>query len=735
MKIQIKHKLIFTFILIAIVPLMIFGLYSRFVMKKTIEDGVKESFQTMGNNILENINGILSRAILDADIQSKNEIMQDLISEDLDGRIENLIKIIANNNAYYKYIFVVDSGGKIVSTTDTSLKNKIFNVDVNGLDFQEIPLIEKGSFIIQKNIMASFDSSMQLGKLFIIIDIDKLENYIYKFNHGQLGQGEKFAIAIYNKDRKRILIPFKYENFNRISWEDIKATYSNKMDFEKKRFVFFKGDNSDAVMSLTCLILERYNESYKNLINLNRVNWIAYLVVVVVVLIVSIFFSRSITKHLVRILAIMKDIAQGDADLTKRLEVTTKDEIGELAFYFNSFIVKLREIIVNVKGNAASVAENSENISVVSVNLNQESEKEKVEVEKITKDADLIKNTGDEIEGKVKIQVNSVQNTSDFMREIRKETKGLKEQAGRLTYIVDKTSVELEKMSSSMSEITQNSDKIKDLVSNNQQVTMAGKNKIKINQKSIEEVLQNIINFKSLVTEMAKSAERINVVIEIIDDISEQTNLLALNAAIEAARAGEAGRGFSVVADEIRKLAERTSKSTKEITDRIEEITERVNTATREIDNSLNLADKTNKITSESVTVFDEINKGVEIIASSINTVDVLINNQDASNKEVVRSIADVSDITNEVNQGAMKQERSIKQIENAIFKLSELTEDIKNEIQKQGIANKNISTQAANIKYAVDTSTDEVNHLSDVANLLKDGALSLLDILSRFKT
>lgn len=235
---------------------------------------------------------------------------------------------------------------------------------------------------------------------------------------------------------------------------------------------------------------------------------------------ISIIISRSITVPLMKVVDMVKDIAEGEGDLTKRLEVTTKDELGELSSYLNTFIKRLNSIIVNITSNA-------ETVTAASRELLNASEQVSGGTESLSQKANMVAAASEEMSS----NMSSVAAASE-------------EAATNISIVSESAS----NMQQTLGEVAENCDRAKTISSD------------AANQadKAAERV-----------TFLGTAAQEISKVTETITDIAKQTNLLALNATIEAARAGDAGKGFAVVAGEIKELASQTASATKDIKERI----------------------------------------------------------------------------------------------------------------------------------------------------------------------
>ncbi|WP_158265234.1 methyl-accepting chemotaxis protein [Blastopirellula marina] len=237
----------------------------------------------------------------------------------------------------------------------------------------------------------------------------------------------------------------------------------------------------------------------------------------------ALLISRAIAGPIKRTVLMLKDIAEGEGDLTKRLAVNSKDEVGELAKWFNLFIEKIHAIIVQVASGSEELASASIELSATASQLSSGAQDAKSRSTTVSANAE-----------EMSINMNNMAAAGEQM------TTNLKSISDAIT-----------EMSNSIEEIARSTE----------------------NASAISiEAAHNAADSNTKIASLGEAAVEVGQIIEVIEDIAEQTNLLALNATIEAARAGEAGKGFAVVATEVKDLARQTASATEDIRGRIQRI-------------------------------------------------------------------------------------------------------------------------------------------------------------------
>ena len=309
--------------------------------------------------------------------------------------------------------------------------------------------------------------------------------------------------------------------------------------------------------------------------------------------------SRAITRPINEIKMLMQDMAAGEGDLTLRLAIKSQDEVGMLAEYFNSFMDKLHHIISNVSHSTTQLASASEQLTTSTQAMLAQSNSQLVDIENATA---------------------SVTHTTSMINDISNNAEEASQSA--------KTADQQAKAGA-----------------------MLAVNAVCGIDSLVEEIEQAAEEIAGLQTH----SEQIGKVIEMITNIAEQTNLLALNAAIEAARAGEQGRGFAVVADEVRTLATRTQHSTSEIKVSIEELQNKMVGAVTMMQNAREKAQHESEEVEQSAESLSEIAGSVSVITNMNEKIFELTSEQAELAKGIENNINSINRISKDTNNEAQQ--------------------------------------------------------------------------------
>lgn len=315
--------------------------------------------------------------------------------------------------------------------------------------------------------------------------------------------------------------------------------------------------------------------------------------------------ARGVTRPILGVASMLKNIASGEGDLTRRLDYARKDELGELAGWFNRFLDKLQPIIADVKRSVIDARSTADQSAAIASQTSTGMHQQYREVDQVATASNEMSATAQDVARSAAMAADAARSADQASRE------GLA--------VIDGTTRAIVQLSSEMS------------------ATMAQ------------------------VQTLANSSERIGSVLDVIRAVSEQTNLLALNAAIEAARAGDAGRGFAVVADEVRNLARRTRDSVEEIREVIEELQKDSREAVEAMHSSHQHAQGSVEQVEHAVAALQSIGGAVTVITDMNMQIASAAEEQSAVAEEINRNVAAIRDVTESLS-GQADQSAQVSQ-------------------------------------------------------------------------
>lgn len=663
---KIKTRLIISYGLLVLIPLLIIGITSIIQSKNSINNKISnfssQIISQVGVNISNSMydNSNFARTIItDSSLQEFFESEQNTDYTKVNKLNELIQSKVATKNGVTGFGIVNVNNKKMgkLQLSDDEIK-KLF--DLSGK--------AKGKFVWSLNksslgyrIFTSAQiNTLTTGKNFGIV-VEELNPKLFTDLFKNINLGTNSDIFAINSEGTIVLsedsnlIGTEYADRSIIQKiQDLESSLSGTSDSAKQARDTFSTSDGKSMVSYTTLsgtdwyvvgiIPYSYINSESNILRNDTIT--IGLISFIIAMLLALIISRSISNPLGNLVSIMNKAKEGN--LTMHINDSSKDEISEVTNAFNDMVNKINLLIADVKILAENILGSTEIITEVSEHSYSASEEIAATMSEIAKGASnqaLSVNEGMDCMNNLSHEINKVSRKKENVSLVLEETKKLKEDAGVSIGILNSKAEETNKVS----------------------------------VKIVGDIADLNLNIKD-----------IRGIVQLIGDIAEQTNLLALNAAIEAARAGESGRGFAVVADEVRKLADKSKESAVQINRIINDIQNKAEVVVREATNSSVIINQqieaVEKTDNAFKTIFEGMNQISYQLEDMIRSINEIVISKDKT-KIAMDSIASVSEetaaATEQVSAGAQEQIDGIQKVSQFAEELNEVVEKLNSAVNE----------------------------------------------------
>ena len=579
--------------------------------------------------------------------------------------------------------------GKIIDVSDRAY----FQLAAQGKHFVEEPVVSRldEELVFVFTVPIYDDNRTVIGVLLATVKADVLSNQINDINVGKNG----YCYLLGNTGSIIAHPDFKLveEMTNHCEQSKSDNTLQSTAAFEKMAlesnqssvgFYEFRGVNkigSYAVMKTTgwTVIISAPVEEFMGIVQTLRITMIGLGILILLLAVIIIYFvSRKIIKPIQRAVSALKNIAQGEGDLTVRLPVIGNDEITDMSEYFNETIAKIGASIQIVGTNskimeevgnelAANMTETASAVNEINVNI-------------------------DGVKQQAMTQSASVTETAATVEEIVRTIKQLNTSIEMQTASVAQSSSSVEEMVANIASIGQTLGKTDDVINNLTVATGDGK--------------ATLVTSNTVTQKIAEESGSLLEASSVIQHIASQTNLLAMNAAIEAAHAGESGKGFAVVADEIRKLAEESSMQGKTITATLKSLSGEIDT-----------------LSTSSKTVEEKFNiifNLAEQVKEMSNRLTESMREQEHGSKEVLTAIKNINMITTEVQAGSEEMLKGGEGVAEEMRKLDNLTRVITDSMNEMASGVMQINNTVQDVREITQKNKQSIENLASEVSKFK---------------
>lgn len=648
---SISKKLVFSFLFILLCPIIVLAFSSYHTASTSLNDQIMQSAKENVEQLDKNITKVVKVKTDAADFFSKwitEKKLKQKGTTDIQERFEQFMSM----NDDTEGIFVASSDGKVFSR----YPNQKMPADyvATERDWYKDGWAKNGELSVSApyatastgTLVVTISKKLEDGSGVIAMNLD-IANLVKESNSINIGkQGYAF---ISSPDRKYVAHPKKKAGTTLSGGEWLEKLYSQDQGstsymFEgKEKQMEFTTNKATGWKIVGTMFVSEVEEAAQPVFNMAAIILTGALIIGGILIF---FIIRSITKPLSTLVSSSKKISQGD--LTEKIDVRSKDEIGQLGTSFNEMSESLRDVIQAVQTSVENVASSSE---------------------ELTASAGQTTKATEHITSSIETFSNGNENQSEM---------------------VEQSAAHLKQMNEGLNEVAETSDVITASSIQSKTVAETGGQLVEQTVGQMKTIDHSVKEAEGVINGLEHKSKDITNILGVINGIADQTNLLALNAAIEAARAGESGRGFSVVAEEVRKLAVQSSDSAKEIEKLVNEIVTEIETSqnmfkavNEEVKNGLTITDQTKES-------FSQINEQTAEIAARINEMNTTVRELSKGSEQISKAVNEIADVSREssasiqdIAASAEEQLASMEEISSSSTTLSQMAEELRDLIKK----------------------------------------------------
>lgn len=514
-------------------------------------------------------------------------------------------------------------------------------------------------------------------------------------------------------------------------------TYIVPIEERQKCSACHKAGGARGILMISTSLEDTYAQ-----LDMSRNRWVLFglATISIVSIILSLSIRLGVTKPIEQTADMLKDIAEGEGDLTRRLQVKTEDEIGRLGAWFNKFVEGLQE---TVKG--ANVA--TQEVVSISEKLSESSERVRDSAEQQLRTTEETSSTISEMEASIKSVaeaaehiLSSTDTVSSSVLEMSASVEEIAGNMGKLSDSVDTTTSSVTEIVASIKQVASNvnilSGVAEEIISSVTQINAsikeieqyakektalaegvkedaasAGMGSVRKTMAGMDRIKEEVSSASVIINRLGERSAEVGNILSVINNVTEATSLLALNAAILAAQAGEHGKGFAVVADEIKELAEQTASSTKEIAGIIKAFKDDVSAAITSIERSSKGVEEGVELSWAAHNALEKISQSAEQTLGMAKKVEIATGEQSRGVNLVTDAIRKMGNMVEEIKKATDEQKRGADGIVRAAENMSDVASMVKTSTVQQAKESKYtseiVSDVAQRIKY-VAKSIDE---------------------------
>ena len=605
------------------------------------------------------------------------------MESNLEERIKSEIRLVTEH---------IHFNGKLLSNV---LIEPLYNFDESGIrvalesfiNIQEIQVIQVYEGNSQESVYVIWKDDTDVyfqTKIGSEIELSRLENETFLINHDEQGK------------LGTLIVHYSVDSF---------TTAAEQRNLE--------------AMQQAEIQRQQLNEEVESMTMIQRIVFLALLSILIFI---TMYLLRSqVSLPLRELASLLTNIAEGDGDLTKRLPDEKKDELGKVAYWFNTFVEKIRGTVLSINHGTNQLLISIDELNKATSETAENSENMKVRANAISETTDIV------IQHVVTVAL-VAQQTSDNIVQVTESVQELSSNMKTVSSYTQESSENMVSINRNMEGISQDivnvSESIEKMSSSLQDINSKGQEAIQISleaQDGAQETLKTMNQLNDI-------ANNIGKIVKLIDNIASQTNMLALNATIEAASAGEAGKGFAVVASEVKDLANQTANANNSIAQQIQDVQKVTLTALQYTEKVNNIIEQVNQINQD---IGNSVQKQSNIASEVATTVEKISNAASTSAQSVQEMNEGLQKISNQIQQSSKATDASAKNLSESSKGAQEIalySSKAENSIQE-------VNTNIREVKKAILTVDNNVMQTNHNVDTLSEIAGNLETLVSSFQT
>ncbi|WPC43990.1 methyl-accepting chemotaxis protein [Clostridium sp. JS66] len=674
---SIKNKLITFAVLLVLLPVLITNFVCYYYFSSNISSNVIDNNKKLSSTISDGVKDFIDKAYTLTEEMAQNKTTIDFNAEDQKGMLTNALA----KNPYFDLLYIQNTSGKQTARSSGELGDRSNRWWFTQMMKDKKPFVSKSYYSANGNMAVTsifhpiFDkSSNMLGIFGADLKLNELQKLVDKYSNGKNVYSfilDSEGVVIAHPDKTQVSELYNYKTLKKTvlvkdasgnvekdasgntktKLEDItipqtlKETVEKALKGESGVVEYSDSNKKEMLGAYTTIKLPGQSQSWAVVTVENKAyamsvlkstqlkNIFIALGLLLLIIILIYLLTKKFTQPILELVALMKRASEGD--LTVKCNHKSEDEIGNLSFNFNCMISQIRDLINNIS-NTSNLVTNSAKTLAINTDTTSQS------IEQVAL------------------------NIADVAAAAEKQTSNSITGLDTTTKLSDEISI----MTNYMNEGKMSAEKI-------YTVSTKGVNIIGSLETAAKENNNSINNIAVVVNSLSEKANVIGNIADTITSISEQTNLLALNAAIEAARAGDAGKGFSVVADQVRKLSEDTAASSNHVKDIISNVQMDVNKAKEAISQAELVVKKQNDAVKYTGETFNEISLKIQDVVNKIITTASSLDNVLISRDQLLILMEDAAKVSETLSASSEHVSAITEEQNAAMEEVTALAEDL----------------------------------------------------------